>query len=58
MTCNTHHNIYIFRKVRISPEKKMMRMKRMKKMTMTMMRIMILRMTGKERREGGILVLS
>lgn len=44
--------------MRISPEKKMMRMKRMKKMTMTMMRIMILRMTGKERREGGILVLS
>ena len=36
----------------------MMMMKRMKKTKMTMMRIMILRMTGKERRDGGILVLS
>lgn len=49
-----------YRKVRISPEKKMTMMmrKRRRKMKMTMMRKTILRMKDRERREDDILALS
>lgn len=45
------------RKVRISPEKKMTKMRRMTKMKMIMMRRMISRMTDRGRRGDGTLAL-